>query len=65
MLAKPLTSVQPLNRFNDWAERQGWAFMTTWRTEQYRAKKCIMHMPISTLRDTVWNSHPLKTNDIA
>ena len=30
MLAKPLTSAQTiilLNRFNGWAERQGWAFM--------------------------------------
>jgi hypothetical protein len=46
MLAKPLTSAQSiilLNRFNGWAERQGWAFMIQTEANNIEPKKHDAH----------------------
>jgi hypothetical protein len=46
MLAKPLTSAQTiklLNRFNGWAERQGWAFMIQTEANNIEPKMHYAH----------------------
>ena len=56
----------PLNRFNGWAKRQGWAFMIrSGYREAISSQKCIMHVLLTGVGQHSVGLTPTKTYDIA